>query len=56
MGQASTPSEEDTDMFVIARALRRAVETVMALFLTAMVALTSADVIGRRLWGRALRC
>jgi TRAP-type C4-dicarboxylate transport system permease small subunit len=56
MGQASIPSTEDTDMLAIAQALRRAVETIMALLLMAMVALTSADVIGRRLWGRALRC
>jgi TRAP-type transport system small permease protein len=38
-------------MLATAWALRRAVETVMALFLMAMVALTFADVIGRRLFG-----
>ena len=34
--------------------IRRAVETVMALFLLAMVALTFADVIGRRLIGKPI--
>lgn len=34
--------------------LRRSVETVMALFLLAMVALTFADVIGRRLIGKPI--
>ena len=38
-------------MLATAWALRRAVETVMAFFLMAMVALTFADVIGRRLFG-----
>lgn len=38
-------------MLATAWALRRAVETVMAIFLMAMVALTFADVIGRRLFG-----
>jgi TRAP-type C4-dicarboxylate transport system permease small subunit len=37
-------------MLATAWALRRAVETVMAVFLMAMVALTFADVIGRRLF------
>ncbi|NKX44597.1 TRAP transporter small permease [Roseicyclus persicicus] len=37
-------------MHATAWALRRAVETVMAVFLMAMVALTFADVIGRRLF------
>lgn len=34
--------------------IRRAVETLMALFLLAMVALTFADVIGRRLFGKPI--
>ncbi|PWK58020.1 TRAP transporter small permease [Roseicyclus mahoneyensis] len=38
-------------MLATAWALRRTVETVMALCLMAMVALTFADVIGRRLFG-----
>jgi TRAP-type C4-dicarboxylate transport system permease small subunit len=38
-------------MLATAWALRRAVETVMALILMAMVALTFADVIGRRIFG-----
>jgi TRAP-type C4-dicarboxylate transport system permease small subunit len=38
-------------MLATAWALRRAVETVMAVFLMSMVALTFADVIGRRLFG-----
>jgi TRAP-type C4-dicarboxylate transport system permease small subunit len=38
-------------MLSTAWALRRTVETVMAVFLMAMVALTFADVIGRRLFG-----
>lgn len=38
-------------MLKLAWKIRRTVETMMALFLVAMVALTFADVIGRRLFG-----
>lgn len=41
-------------MISVAWKVRRAVETVMALFLLAMVALTFADVIGRRLIGKPI--
>lgn len=41
-------------MLSIAWNIRRGVETVMALFLLAMVALTFADVIGRRLVGKPI--
>ncbi len=41
-------------MHSVAWKIRRAVETVMALFLLAMVALTFADVVGRRLVGRPI--
>ena len=41
-------------MLKIAWKIRRWVETVMALFLLAMVALTFADVIGRRIVGRPI--
>lgn len=41
-------------MQALAWKMRRAVETLMALFLLAMVALTFADVIGRRLFGRPI--
>jgi TRAP-type transport system small permease protein len=44
-------SGEDTHMLSTAWALRRAVETIMAIVLMSMVALTFADVIGRRLFG-----
>ena len=39
-------------MHSVAWKIRRAVETAMALFLLSMVALTFADVVGRRLIGR----
>ena len=41
-------------MLPLAWKIRRVVETVMALFLLAMVALTFADVIGRRLIGKPI--
>ena len=41
-------------MLPVAWKIRRGVETVMALFLLAMVALTFADVIGRRLIGKPI--
>lgn len=41
-------------MLPVAWKIRRGVETVMALFLLAMVALTFADVIGRRLVGKPI--
>lgn len=41
-------------MLSLAWKIRRAVETVMALFLLAMVALTFLDVIGRRLFDRPI--
>jgi TRAP-type C4-dicarboxylate transport system permease small subunit len=41
-------------MLPMAWKIRRGVETVMALFLLAMVALTFADVIGRRIVGRPI--
>lgn len=41
-------------MLSMAWKIRRGVETVMALFLLAMVALTFADVIGRRLVGKPI--
>ena len=41
-------------MISVAWKVRRAVESVMALFLLAMVALTFADVIGRRLIGKPI--
>ena len=41
-------------MLPMAWKIRRGVETVMALFLLAMVALTFADVIGRRLVGKPI--
>ncbi len=41
-------------MLPLAWKIRRGVETVMALFLLAMVALTFADVIGRRLIGKPI--
>ncbi|MCV2865006.1 TRAP transporter small permease [Albidovulum sediminicola] len=41
-------------MLSMAWKIRRGVETVMALFLLAMVALTFADVIGRRLIGKPI--
>lgn len=41
-------------MLTLAWKIRRAIETVMALFLLAMVALTFADVIGRRLVGKPI--
>lgn len=41
-------------MLPLAWKIRRGVETVMALFLLAMVALTFADVIGRRLVGKPI--
>jgi TRAP-type transport system small permease protein len=41
-------------MLGIAWKIRRSVETIMALFLLAMVALTFADVIGRRLIGKPI--
>lgn len=41
-------------MLRLAWKIRAAVETVMALFLLAMVALTFADVIGRRLFGQPI--
>lgn len=41
-------------MLSLAWKIRRAVEAVMALFLLAMVALTFADVIGRRLFDRPI--
>lgn len=41
-------------MLLMAWRIRRGVETVMALFLLAMVALTFADVIGRRIVGKPI--
>jgi TRAP-type transport system small permease protein len=41
-------------MLSVAWKIRRGVETVMALFLMAMVALTFADIIGRRLIGKPI--
>lgn len=41
-------------MLSLAWKIRRGVETVMAMFLLAMVALTFADVIGRRLFGKPI--
>ena len=41
-------------MHAIAWKIRRTVETLMALFLIAMVALTFADVIGRRIFGEPI--
>ena len=41
-------------MLPLAWKIRRGVETVMALFLLAMVALTFADVVGRRLVGKPI--
>lgn len=41
-------------MLATAWKIRRGVETVMSLFLLAMVALTFADVIGRRLFGKPI--
>lgn len=41
-------------MLSVAWKIRKAVETVMALFLLAMVALTFADVIGRRIVGKPI--
>ncbi|RYG90994.1 TRAP transporter small permease [Loktanella sp. IMCC34160] len=41
-------------MLTLAWKIRRGVETVMALFLLSMVALTFADVIGRRLIGKPI--
>lgn len=41
-------------MMLLAWRIRRGVETVMALFLLAMVALTFADVVGRRIVGKPI--
>lgn len=41
-------------MFAIAWKIRRAVETAMAVFALAMVALTFADVVGRRIFGKPI--